>query len=199
MEPEATRLSLLVRARDPADAAAWAELEHRYRDLVHQYALARGLQFCDADDVCQVVFLRLSKYLRGFAYSPERGRFRSYLGAIVRNVISDQMDCPGARRRQVDENEARLDEFPDLRTLEDDEQWDREWVNHHCRLALATIRRTFDPRSIDVFEALLAGLSPESVAADRGCSIDAVVKIRQRVRTRMQELIESQIRDEDGK
>lgn len=197
MGPEATRLSLLARARDPADATAWAEFEHRYRDLVYQYALARGLQFCDADDVCQIVFVRLSKYLRSFAYSPERGRFRSYLGAIVRNVISDQMKCPESRRRPVDENEARLDELPDPRALEVDERWDQEWVNHHCRIALATVRRTFDPRSVAVFEALLAGSSPESVAADRGCSLDAVVKIRQRVRARMQELIERQIRDED--
>lgn len=197
MGPEATRLSLLARARDPADAAAWAEFEQRYRDLVHQYALARGLQFCDADDVCQIVFLRLSKYLRGFAYSPERGRFRSYLGAMVRNVISDQQNCPESRCRPVDENEARLDDRPDPRGLAGDAQWDQEWVNHHCRLALATIRRTFDPGSVDVFEALLAGSSPESVAAERGCTIDAVVKIRQRVRARMRELVERQIRDED--
>lgn len=198
MEPAATRLSLLVRARDPTDAAAWAELEQRYRDLVYHYALARGLQLCDADDVCQIVFLRLSKYLRRFDYAPARGRFRSYLGAIVRHVISDQKFGPDSRPRPVGESEVTLNEVPDPRLADSDERWEQEWVNHHCRLALATLRRTFEPRSVAVFEALLAGASTESVAAQRGMSIDAVVKIRQRVRARMQELIESQIRDEEA-
>lgn len=126
-----------------------------------------------------------------------RGRFRSYLGAIVRNVIVDQMNCPDSARGTVDGDEGQLCEVPDAHVSESDERWEQEWVNHHCRLALATIRRTFDPRSVETFEALLGGASVESVASDRGMSVDAIVKIRQRVRARMQELIENQIRDED--
>ncbi|MBI5864697.1 MAG: sigma-70 family RNA polymerase sigma factor [Planctomycetes bacterium] len=197
MEQSATRLSLIARVRDPANGTAWAEFEQRYRDLVQHYALARGLQFCDAEDVCQIVFFRLSKYLRSFSYSAERGRFRSYLGAVVRNVIFEQKARPHPRGGAVDADDDVLEAAPDPHADESDEAWEQEWVNHHCRTALATIRQTFEPRSVEVFEALLAGAAPANVAAERGLSLDAVVKIRQRVRARMQELIQEQIEDED--
>lgn len=198
VDPHGTRLSLLARVRDPADTAAWDSFEHRYRDLVHHYAVARGLQFCDAEDVCQIVFLRLARYLRDFSYSPGRGRFRSYLGAIVRNVIADQSRCPPGRPNSVDAFEGRLNEMPDPGADEPDPQWESEWVSHHCRLALSGVRRSCDARSVEVFEALLAGETTESAAARFEMSRDAVIKIRQRIRARMQELIREQVSDEDA-
>ncbi len=193
-----TRLSLLARVRDAGDDDAWSEFERRYSDLVLRYGLARGLQFADAEDVRQVVFLRLARYLRNFAYAPARGRFRSYLGAIVRNVISDRPRCPGGISAAVDETEAQLGNLADPQGGELDECWEQEWVHHHCRLALAAVRRELDPRSVKVFEELLAGAEASEVAARRGLTTGAVAKIRQRVRARMQELIRRQIRDEES-
>lgn len=198
MESQSTRLSLLSRVRDPQDALAWRAFERRYADLVLRYALARGLQCADAEDARQVVFLRLSRYLRSFQYAPGRGRFRSYLGAIVRNVISEQAHRPLPATGAVDETEDALAAMPDPRTAEADERWEREWADHHCRLALQTIRETFDARSVAVFEDLLAGAAPDEAAARHQLSGDAVAKIRQRVRARMQELIREQLRDEEG-
>jgi RNA polymerase sigma-70 factor (ECF subfamily) len=198
MESQSTRLSLIARVRDPQDALAWGAFERRYADLVLRYALARGLQFADAEDVRQVVFLRLARCLRTFEYAPARGRFRSYLGAIVRNVIFEQAHRPRAACGAVDEMEDALAALPDPRAAEADERWEREWADHHCRLALQTIRETFDARSVSVFEDLLAGAAPEEAAARHGLSGDAVAKIRQRVRARMQELIRAQLRDEEG-
>lgn len=198
METQSTRLSLLVRVRDAADTAAWSAFERRYADLIFRYAVARGMQFADAEDVRQIVFLRLAKYLRAFDYAPQRGRFRSYLGAVVRNVVSDRRHRPRASPTGVDEDEAALAALAAPDAPELDEAWEREWVDHHCRIALQTIRATFDAKSVAVFEALLAGAPAERIAAERDLSIDAVAKIRQRVRTRMQQLIREQVRDEDG-
>jgi RNA polymerase sigma factor (sigma-70 family) len=198
VEPIVTRLSLLSRVRDPADQAAWTEFERRYRDLVRHYALARGLQFCDAEDVCQIVFLRLARYLRNFQYQPGRGRFRSYLGAIVRNVIHTQLACPGSRPQAVDGVDEPALELPDPGAIDGDELWEREWMEHHYRCALETIRADVDARSIDVFQRLIAGESIDAVAATMGMSSDAVEKVRQRIRTRMQAIVAQQIREEDA-
>ncbi len=198
MDSPTTRLSLLSRVRDVADAEAWGEFEQRYSNLVLRYGLARGLQFADAEDVRQLVFLRLAQYLRRFDYAPQRGRFRSYLGAIVRNVISSLAGCPARRPQAVDDAEGWLQGLPDPRAEEPDECWEQEWVHHHCRLALDGVRRELDPRSVDVFEELLAGADAAAVASRRGLTLGAVVKIRQRVRARMQELIRKQLRDEES-
>jgi RNA polymerase sigma factor (sigma-70 family) len=198
VEPIVTRLSLLSRVRDPSDQSAWTEFERRYRDLVRSYAMARGLQFCDAEDVCQVVFLRLARYLRNFHYQPGRGRFRSYVGAIVRNVIHTQLTCPGSRLRAVDGMDETALELPDSSAPESDELWEREWVDHHYRCALMAVRGEVDAKSVEVFERLVAGERIEAVAAAYGMSGDAVEKVRQRIRKRMQAIVAQQIREEDA-
>lgn len=198
MQPIATRPSLLSRVRDPADRAAWEEFERCYRDLVRRYALARGLQFCDAEDVCQLVFLRLSRALPQFEYQAGRGRFRSYLGAIVRNVVFSRRACPSSGGFEVDETGSARPDAHDPQSLDSDSLWEQEWVDHHYRRALETVRREVDARSIQAFERLIAGQSIETVAADMGMSREAVEKVRQRIRLRMQDAVARQIREEDA-
>jgi DNA-directed RNA polymerase specialized sigma24 family protein len=82
-------------------------------------------------------------------------------------------------------------------TADDDPAWNQEWVRHHYRRALHTLRATHDPKSIEVFQRLLAGSSVRDVAASFEMTEQAVHKIKQRVRDRLKELIASQLRDEE--
>lgn len=184
-----------MRVRDASDAAAWAEFETRYRELIIRYARARGLQPADADDVCQAVMAKLCRALRGFDYDPRRGRFRTYLHRAVRNEIAELFARPNRRLNPVDVDDAAT------RSVAPDDggdaQWEREWQSHHLRLAMQTIRATFDEASVSVFERLLAGDSTESVAESFRTTSQAVHKIKQRIRDRMHELIARQIAEED--
>ncbi len=195
MDADATRTTLLSRVRDPSDSAAWREFETRYGELIVRYARARGLQYADAEDVRQVVLLKLAQALRAFAYDPARGRFRDYLGRAVQNVVRDHFSRSNSAPAAVDTSvlaaapaEARADADP---------LWEQEWVDHHCRLAMESVRRTFEPRSVEIFDRLLAGQSLAGLAAEYGMTVAAVNMVRQRIRTRMQELIAAQIREED--
>jgi RNA polymerase sigma-70 factor (ECF subfamily) len=190
-----TRASLLSRVRDPADDAAWREFEATYRDLIVSYCRARGLQQADAEDICQQVMLRLSGTLRGFRYEPGKGRFRHYLGRAVRNTIIEKLARPKGPPRRIDSGV--LAALPADPAEDEDEIWEREWTDYHYRRALATIEATFDKRSVVVFERLLAGESIDGIAQEYDMSTQAVHKVKQRIRNRMQALILQQIRDED--
>jgi RNA polymerase sigma-70 factor (ECF subfamily) len=48
-----------------------------------------GLQPSDAEDITQVILLRLWEALRGFDYDPEKGSFRGYLTRVVGNAVTD--------------------------------------------------------------------------------------------------------------
>jgi len=188
-----TSATLLFRVRDPADRAAWREFDARYGDLIVRYARRSGLQHCDAEDLRQAVMLRLFKAMPAFQYEPQRGRFRSFLGRIVFNEIVRRGLRPKLDSGGVDENED-LSREP---AADADPAWEREWMNHHVRVAMQCVRQTFDRRSVEAFERLLAGQTIEQVAHDLEMSAAGVHKVKQRVRERLRELVMGQIRAED--
>lgn len=196
MDPNPTRPSLLLRLRDPADAEAWREFELLYRDLILGYCRRRGLQWSDADDIRQQVMLNLSKAAQGsFSYRPERGRFRNYLARMVQNAIAQHFARPNPAGQRLDTDMGAQLKHPESDAT--DELWDQEWVRHHFRLAMTEMRQTFEPKSVHVFERLLDGAPVAAVAAEYGMNPDAVYKVRQRIRQRLEELTAAQIKKED--
>jgi RNA polymerase sigma factor (sigma-70 family) len=195
MDTHTTRASLLSRVRDPADRAAWVAFESRYGELMLRYARARGLQYADAEDVRQSALLKLAGSLRRFEYDPARGRFRDYLGRVVQNVVRNYLSRSNPAGLPVDTSV--LTALPDSGAADVDSLWEQEWMDHHCRLAMETVRRTFEPRSVEIFDELLTGKTLEEIATARGMTAAAVNMIRQRIRARTHELVAAQIREED--
>lgn len=194
MAADATSPTLLSRLRDPADQAAWEEFDALYRDLILRYARGRGLQPQDAEDLRQEVMLALSRTLKGFRYRPELGRFRDYLGTVVRNAVSGHLGrvcvekpvCRGALESLPQESEAGPDAV-----------WEREWSHHHLRRALQRVRVDFEERSVAIFEELLAGEAVGELARRHGTTVQAIHKVKARVRDRLRELVEEQVRAEE--
>lgn len=195
MESRETRASLLSRVRDPGDDAAWREFDETYRDLIVRYCRARGLQTADAEDVRQLVMIGLAKALRSFEYQPQRGRFRHYLCRTIRNAITQNQARPKHAAEPLDMHGLGLAAEPG--SEESDAVWEREWMDHHYRLAMKTIRESFEAQSIQVFDSLLDGRAVDDVAREFGTTAQAVHKIKQRIRNRMMELVQEQIRSED--
>ena len=195
MGSETTQPSLLSRVRDPADDASWREFDAKYRELILRYCRARGLQTSDAEDVRQIAMANLAKSLRSFEYKPARGRFRGYLGQVVRSAISRHFKRPDTQARALDTSVLVTVEADDAGDA--DEVWEREWVRHHYRLAMQTVRAAFDPNSVQMFDRLLAGDSVSRLASDFQTTTQAVHKVKQRIRDRLKELIADQIKEED--
>lgn len=194
MNHETTQPSLLLRVRDPSDQLAWREFEAKYGELVLRYCRRRGLQPADCEDVRQLVWLHLAKGLRSFEYDPNRGRFRSYLGQVVRSAISRLFARPDHANRALDTSVRAV---ADAGRDAEDAQWEQEWIDHHYRLAMVAVRATFDPRSVQIFDQLLAGAPVATVASAFKTSEQAVHKVKQRIKARLQELIARQVREED--
>lgn len=192
---ETTHPSLLSRLRDARDESAWREFEARYRDLFRRYARRRGLQAADAEDVCQLVLLALSRSMPRFRFDPARGRFRDYLGRVVQNAISRHLSRPREATHLLETSV--LESLAVCGEEAVEPAWHDEWTQHHFRLAMRSVQAEFKPASLAIFERLLAG---ESVAAAaRACDTtpEAVHKIKQRVGERLKKAIEDQVRDEE--
>jgi RNA polymerase sigma factor (sigma-70 family) len=188
----ATHLSLLRRVRDTSDAAAWAEFAERYREFLIRFCRGQGLQQADAEDAVQIVLTNLARAMPGFVYLPERGRFRDYLYRCTRNAIS----LLGARSRPLAIADPDVTEDPRA-AAESREAWEREWIGHHYRLAMQTVRQSFDPRSIEIFDLSLERRSIAELAARFGMTTQAVHKVRQRIKDRLEQLIAAQLQEEE--
>lgn len=194
MSPETTPVSLLVRVRDAADREAWYEFDARYRDLILDHCRRHGLQTADAEDVRQLVMLSLSRTLRSFRYDPALGRFRDYLGRVVRHAVLRALRRPSSGA-QLDPDE--LSRLAADAGSAPEEDWEVDWMHHHLRLAMAKLEKTTEPASLQAFERVVAGESIAVVAKSADKSVDAIQKIMQRVRDRLREQVARQIREEE--
>jgi len=179
---------------------AWRDFEDRYREMMLRFCRRRGLQHFDAEDVVQRVMADLLKSLPQFVYDRQRGRFRDYLYRCVRNALANWAQQATRRPEQLRSGmvHALEEDSRDGRAGRDDEiAWEEEWVAHHYRVAMDTIRQTFEPRSVEIFDRSIAGAAIPELAAVFTMTEDAVRKVRERIRDRMEELIAEQVREED--
>jgi RNA polymerase sigma-70 factor (ECF subfamily) len=193
MKWQTTRVSLIARLHDSDDADAWRRFERSYGDVILRYACRRGLSVSDAEDVRQIVLLSMFRVMQTFHLSPERGRFRSYLGRVVGNAIQRYQARP---HRAIESLEPDLELFAPPVVPRLDSLWESEWTDYHLRRALAAIRHSVEPRSIEIFEHLLRGATVETVARDMNGSIESVRKVRQRIKKHLQAEIRRQLDEE---
>ncbi|QOI99719.1 MAG: sigma-70 family RNA polymerase sigma factor [Phycisphaeraceae bacterium] len=191
-----TSATLVGRLRDPADAEAWQLFHERYRGLIVGFLRRRGLQVADAEDLAQMVTAKLVSGLRGFEYDPERGGFRAYLYRCTRSVLSDHFRRQASRTGAVsmDEDRNGAGAEPDDAVFA---AFEREWVNHHYRLAVSRYREKAEESSLAVLDATIAGHPPKVIAETLSMSESAVYKAQQRLRDRLRDLIAGQLADEE--
>ncbi|MCX5688798.1 MAG: sigma-70 family RNA polymerase sigma factor [Planctomycetota bacterium] len=195
-----TRASLLSRIRGGGDAAAWGEFEARYRDLIYRFCTRRGLQHADAEDCAQAVLVNLFKAMQSFRYDPAKGTFRSYIYRCTRGVLSrmNEKSGPVSSRAVLDVDMADMNTWPAAAANDDLAQlWEQEWVAHHMRRAMETVRASVEPRTMSIFEASLSGRTAGEVALEFAMSEAAVQKIRQRIRERLEAAVAEQVAEEE--
>jgi RNA polymerase sigma-70 factor (ECF subfamily) len=185
-EPE-TRASLLLRLRDGAADEAWGLFVDRYGPLVREWCRRWGLQPADADDVTQVVLLKLATHLRQFRYDPAR-RFRGFLRTVAHNAWRDFLS--DRDRGAVGTGDTavlaalRSEPARDDLTARVEEAFDRELL----AAAEARVRARVEPHTWEAFRlTAVDGLSGADAAARLGMQVGTVFKARSKVQRMLRE------------
>lgn len=175
-----TRPSLLVKVRDPRDAGSWRTFVDVYGPLVFAHCRRRGLKHEDAEDVTQRVFALVAQAIRSFEYQAQVGRFRDWLGAVVRNDVFHFL------RQQQRQIEGRGGEehaaIAQAESRGEEALWTEEFQAHVLEVALARSRPRFEPDTWRAFELLWQeNRPPLEVASQPGRPIDWVYVAKSRV------------------
>lgn len=174
-----TRPSLLLRLLDPRNVEAWQTFVEVYGPLVYGHARRRGLRHEDAEDVTQKTFARVSSAIRTFEYQPDIGRFRDWLGTIVRNEVNRFLkDNQGVVQSRGGGAEGGLD----LATAPAaDTAWTAEFNAHILQLALKRAQGRFEPATWRAFQRVwIENAAAQEVAQEMGQPIDWVYVAKSR-------------------
>ena len=187
----ATRLSLVARLGNHDDSQAWRDFVQLYTPLVYGFCRRQGLQEADAADVAQETLTQVAHSIRSFVYDRERGRFRDWLGAIVRSKISRHF-----RKRQAQTLDPVSDSAPDpldrFASPEAVTEWEAVFHDYLLRVALERVRSDYDDLHWQAFERVWRDGEPVAeVAASLGLTLAAVYLTKSRLLKRLRAEIEA--------
>jgi RNA polymerase sigma-70 factor (ECF subfamily) len=181
-----TSPTLLAQLADGGAAAAWDEFFRRYWPVMYGYAKVRGCSEDTAEDVVQDVMLRVFEQRDVFRYDPQKGRFRDWLGAVVRNKVAEYRRRPSERARP---GGGDLAELVPAEEAAPDAAWDDAFEKTLLMAALDVVRAEVNPRAFLAFELVeIAGVAPARAAAATGLSRNAVYKAARRIMRRLKAL-----------
>ena len=193
----ATRQTLIVKLRDPADAGAWREFVAIYQPLVYRLARRKGLQDADAHDLCQEVFRAVARSIERYDPDPACGSFRGWLARIARNLLINfvtrrRFQPRGSGATSVQELlEAQPAVDPSATAL-----FEAEYRIQVFRWAAEEVRGQLAPTTWQAFwQTAVEGRPPDEVAVELCLSVGAVYVARSRVLARLRRRIE-QLGDE---
>ena len=177
-----TQATLLRRLRDGADALAWDEFFARYWPTIYNFARRRGCSQHTAEEIVQDVMLKVFQQRDVYQYDPNRGRFRDWLGTVVRNKVAEHRRRPANRvqGKGGDSNVGGLEQT--AAEPSPDAAWDAAFESNLLLALLDIVRRETNARCYLAFElASIEGLSGGEVARITGLSRNAVYKARKRI------------------
>ncbi len=165
-----TRPSLLLRLRDAGDDGAWRAFVDTYAPLLYRWCRRQGLQDADAADISLETLVQVARCIRTFEYQPQRGRFRDWLGLVIRRRLIRFREQQG-RQAAATGAEAR-EAVADLGAAPADPEWAAAFTAQVLAVALERIRPEFAPAAWQTFELTwVTGRPAAEAAAATGLSI----------------------------
>ncbi len=186
-----TRPSLIVRLSNGDDVDAWDEFVTIYGPVVYRLARHRGLQHSDAQDLVQEVLLAVSRAVDTWTPDPERGKFRTWLFRIARNMTINFLSRP--KHQGIGSGDTRVLEMLQQQcdpSSENSQLFDLEYRRSVFRRAADQVCQQVKEQTWQAFWLSSVDQQPiADVASALGMTVGSVYIARSRVMARLQETV----------
>lgn len=195
-----TSVTLIAKIKDLSpgeDSAAWVRFWDQYSLAIHQFAALKGGAE-NAEDIVMTVLGKLVDVLREGRYTPDKGRFHSYLATMIVNEVRMQhrKDVARAQDRKVsiDGGADGVEEgngrsyAETLAAPAQEENYDAEWRQAVLNSAVEYVltKTALSDRDRKVYRAYaLEGRDIAEVAAEFGLPRNSVSQIKTRIDKRI--------------
>lgn len=183
-----TNSSLLIRIRDIDDDQAWSEFYSLYAELIFRYALARGLQHSDAEDVRSECYEAAVKQIPQFEFDRKKGGFKGWLKTIVNRRVVDLHRRRRALHLDSRELAQMSDPAPDIEEL-----WEAEWKRQHLRHCVERASLVVSKKTAEVFRLLVEdGFSVNQICLQLDLTANQVYKAKSKMLAKVREIMDSE-------
>ncbi len=166
----------------------------RYREPVFEYVRRQGVRHEDAEDLVQEVFVRITRDSFLERVDPSKGKFRTLLLTVTRNVVASfrrhELAAGRDRRREV-----ALDQVDVPSESPPDAEFDRLWVKNLVTQALDRLPKD---RPFLALKMQLEGKSYQEIAQALGKSETDVTNYIHRAKKLLRQEIEQLIAEYSG-
>ena len=181
----------VIEAARAGNESAFQELVERYRRPVVRYLASRGLAG-EAEDLAQEVFFELYRQTLA-TVAPERGRFRSLLLAVARNVAGNHRRREQSLKRGGGQRPVPLGDLEPV-SREEEEAFERSWLSHLLELALERLEREQPAYYAALRLFLLEGRDYAEVATELGRSPSQIKNQVYRGRKKLAAYLRAEVR-----
>ena len=179
----------LLNAIQRGDEVSWNRFYETYRPLIVHIGQS-SLNPNEIDDLVQTVVLRVFQSRSRFRYDPAKGKFRNWLGSIVRNSVTDIL-----RKRKPEEASASL---PESEEDSFERKWNEEWRKHLLSQAVEILKTKVSARTFQAFDFyVLQEMKPEKTAEFLGIEISKVYKAKFKCTSLLKDIVTA-LRKEDN-
>lgn len=177
-----------VRLARAKDENAARELVGKYRPPLLMFIRRLGVPEADAEDCCQEVFIRLFTGNILDNAAPQRGKFRTLLIGVAKNVVREWLRRKGAR-------EVSLDEMDLTHLAASHDSFARAWFTHLLAVALDRLKSEHPDNAavVALDKYLRDGLEYKQIAEQLGVTVGAVSGLVHRGRMKLFDALKREI------
>ena len=197
-----TSVTLIAKIKDLSpgeDSAAWVRFWDTYQEAIRNFAAYKGGEE-NADDILMAVLGKLVDVLRNGQYTPEKGKFHSYLATMIINEVHmmhrREMARAGDRKVSIDaeveneDGEVSGDSLAETLVAETEtsDRLDEDWRKAVLQSAVnhVLMHTALSDRDRQVYRAYaLEGMEVGEVARKFGISRNYVSQIKTRIDKRI--------------
>jgi RNA polymerase sigma factor (sigma-70 family) len=172
MSDTGTRVSIIVGVcqRDPE---RWREFDSIYRPILRAYLRKRGLKDTEAEDVVQVILMKLVGKIH--TYDRSRCRFRTWLFSVAQHTLIDDARRQASYKKALDGWAGAVLRASPSESAKMEEEWLRIHREEILAHALKVVRARVSSKAWACFEQRLLRDRPAAeIARELGIAPNAV-------------------------
>ena len=177
-----TRQTLIQRAKNQSDEAAWNEFVSFYKMFIYYLLNRMNVSLNEMDDLVQEILLTLWGKLN--SYNPQKAKLRTWLSKVIRNTTLNYLKRSNSYKNRTEQLQNSIEAMNSFSEPEMDKIVEREWKAYLTNVAMERIKKVFSGHALKAFQSGVDGVSAEDIAKDLGITVESVYTLRGRVKKR---------------